>query len=299
MSDKLNYKAISFQYFDSFLREKGINVPRYNAYGRAAQDAVIPPTTTTPINVNQTLNPMESTLESLTHNSDLIQIPITSLPTKKQSKKEQQKKRLLSDESDVDLNPMSRSKHTKLTKTNQRLDETDKLKQMLCERCNRKLHHAKQVCLACTSIPQKRRFVKIGLKSENTRYGTKSLFDISMNVISNHIHIIDDFGYLSKMAKQSLSKILSRRRQLTEKNLGLFLGKDEDVLELFDCTLITLHGYKQISTFCPNLKVLDLSLCGRINGMIDCAFTLYYHSAISSLTRLTLQSIIKTRRSMH
>jgi DNA repair protein RAD7 len=73
-------------------------------------------------------------------------------------------------------------------------------------------------------------------------------------------------GDISENVKTRLSKIVARRRQLTQETLALFIGPEETCVELFDCTLLTEDAYLQIATFSPFVQVLRLGLCGRING---------------------------------
>jgi len=91
-----------------------------------------------------------------------------------------------------------------------------------------------------------------------------------------------------------ICKILCRRRQLDEQKLLLFLGPEEDVVVVSDCTLIGANGYSLIASFCPNITTLELSLCGRINGLllkvliiIDEAMELFA-SSLKSVRKLKL-----------
>ena len=66
---------------------------------------------------------------------------------------------------------------------------------------------------------------------------------------------------------------------MNRQTLQLFLTPNEDHLELFDCTNLEVHDLIQIAYVCPNLRTLNLSICGRING------TDYYFIQILILVR--------------
>ncbi len=66
------------------------------------------------------------------------------------------------------------------------------------------------------------------------------LRDMCLNFISNHIEDVDQLGWIQPETRLRFAKVVSRRRQLNKTTLPLFLGPDEDEVQLFDCTCIGL-----------------------------------------------------------
>jgi DNA repair protein RAD7 len=94
------------------------------------------------------------------------------------------------------------------------------------------------------------------------------LRDMCLNTVSEHIEELEELGWIEPESRLKFAKIISRRRQLNNKTVALFLGPDEDQVQLFDCTYLNEAGLSQIPMQCPNLITLDLGLCGRMNDHV-------------------------------
>jgi DNA repair protein RAD7 len=53
--------------------------------------------------------------------------------------------------------------------------------------------------------------------------------------VADNIHDIEEFGDLPGELLRRLSQILSKRRALTQRTLELFLRRDMNSIEIFDC----------------------------------------------------------------
>jgi len=176
----------------SFLREKGIHVPRYNAYGRAVVEEVVDPPAGLPTDVvGDAVVPITSTGESdappiTVAEEEGITLEVT---LKQTSKKKQPKKRQLSD-SDNDIPP---SKITKKQKSDQPIVP-------LCAKCNRRMtteSSSSRTCIACslTTTTKKKTKQKTGLMSEVTNT-VPTLQSICIALISLHIDSIEQVNLL-------------------------------------------------------------------------------------------------------
>lgn len=196
------------------MREKGINVPRYNAYGRAVPDPNAPveiENNPLPDIPQEQLEIQETEPESI----EQITIEITTNPKQKQKKNEKQKetekdslKRLFEDDSDTELKQIApRAKHTK--KTTQKLakqislehENQDSFIMLLCTKCCRRIMNLSmslnvngntngKVCEACLSIPKlKKKVIKV-LLSERCEVPTLQFTCIQ--IISKYITSIEE-----------------------------------------------------------------------------------------------------------
>ncbi|KAI9208454.1 uncharacterized protein BJ171DRAFT_595611 [Polychytrium aggregatum] len=201
---------------------------------------------------------------------------------------------------EVDKKLAPRSQHSKLR--NRRLEEQmDEMREdrigaiRFCDRCQRKFvleNLGDQICQACFTLHGEKRANKIKRKAKTVmdpllkREGSVlSLKSMCIKILVDYIEDIEQLGDISYESKQTISRIISRSRVLNNQTLGLFIGPDESSLDLYDCTLLDENGYTQISSFCPNLTHLNLTLCGRMNDHV----IQVYARSFPRLTSLTLR----------
>ncbi|KAH6562934.1 hypothetical protein BASA62_008828 [Batrachochytrium salamandrivorans] len=146
---------------------------------------------------------------------------------------------------------------------------------------------------------------------------------VKISLVAGLIDNIEQLGEISYSSKRKLSVIISKQRQLTTQTVQLFLGADEDSVELFDCTRLDEDGLLSIAYLCPNVRTLNLSLCGRITNKVlieigasckhifsltlkgaflptDAGFSSMFSGLGSSLTNLSLEHAAKlTNTSLH
>lgn len=94
------------------------------------------------------------------------------------------------------------------------------------------------------------------------------LRELCLRFISDNIDDVEGLGYLQRETMMKFSRILSKRRQLNNKTISLFLGPDEDEIHMFDCTRLDETGLSMIPMQCSNLRVLHLGLCGRMTDKV-------------------------------
>lgn len=86
--------------------------------------------------------------------------------------------------------------------------------------------------------------------------------------------IVDNIGIVEYIAdcpvhlKLKISQILSKQRKLDSASMELFLGPDEDVVELYDCTRLDESALMKIPELAPEIEVLRLGFCGRITDKV-------------------------------
>ncbi|KAI8800192.1 hypothetical protein BJ742DRAFT_881312 [Cladochytrium replicatum] len=208
--------------------------------------------------------------------------PTTSTKStpRKRSRATPKKKKRESDSEDEDAlnNPLApRSRHTKRKKKG--VDDEDARDRMLlriCKRCTRRIPPnapaADEMCPACVTItaaggkgapkaPKKKTKKSVAF-DDNTRF--PSLRDLCMKYIAERIDDVEAFGDIPEETKTRISKIICRLRKLNPKNLQLFLGPEEERVDLFDCPALTDPDFITIAHFCPNLQRLYLNNAGRL-----------------------------------
>jgi DNA repair protein RAD7 len=175
-----------------------------------------------------------------------------SPPVTQPIKKRNSKKKPKDDEDEDDLLPFSkRSKHSK-----KKTPVDDALSNLVrfCIRCKRRflfgtIGSEVSLCHACTTVKgkqqsnlqkQKRKKAEnVVLEFTGGLNGTiLPLRDMCLNVISSCIDEVDQLGWIEPETMLKFAKIISKRRQLNNRTVSLFLGPDEDQIELYDCTCI-------------------------------------------------------------
>ncbi|KAH6584537.1 hypothetical protein BASA50_007459 [Batrachochytrium salamandrivorans] len=212
---------------------------------------------------------------------------------------------------------------------------------LFCSRCQRRYllsaatsDTSQNLCKACLGLQNKpaRSISKIQLKRKKLEVLSMtgesqgvilSLRDMCIKLVAGLIDNIEQLGEISYSSKRKLSVIISKQRQLTTQTVQLFLGADEDSVELFDCTRLDEDGLLSIAYLCPNVRTLNLSLCGRITNKVlieigasckhifsltlkgaflptDAGFSSMFSGLGSSLTNLSLEHAAKlTNTSLH
>ncbi|KAJ1540587.1 hypothetical protein HK096_010821, partial [Nowakowskiella sp. JEL0078] len=237
----------------------------------------------------------------LAENLQTIQVVVK--PKKSNSKKGSSKKLESDDDVFEDENQsakLGRSGYSKRRKTDEssswKVPNSNGFYRKLvrfCERCTRRYlpwdtEDKSTICHACEGIIssksslKKKSFKRRLLPDQND--SVPLLRDVCIKVIAENIDSLEEFGLMDDQTKIRISKIISRRRQLDTNNMKLFLGPQEHRVELFDCTKIDNEGFEMVAHFCPNVRTLNLSSCGRI---LDSAIELF--GRLAHLTSLNLQ----------
>ncbi|KAI8909077.1 hypothetical protein EDD86DRAFT_226770 [Gorgonomyces haynaldii] len=210
---------------------------------------------------------------------------VLNQPSRQPSKKKKPKK-----ESDDEL-PKKKQRRTKK-------QEHPDWKIKLCQRCQRRFlnDNDQRLCAACVQLGDADKVSK-GTKRQakmkeqeafmitgETSVRVYSLKDMCIRLIAQYLDDVEELGDISPDTKCKISKIISKRRLLTQKNVNLFLGPMETDLELYDCTLLNPEGLSMIAHLCPNLKNLRLEMCGRMTDKV-----LQVYSNLDSLEILDLK----------
>ncbi|KAI8926251.1 hypothetical protein BC831DRAFT_549993 [Entophlyctis helioformis] len=142
-----------------------------------------------------------------------------------------------------------------------------------------------QPARAMSKIKRKKREMEVLAMSGELQGILLSLRDMCIKRVAELIDDVDQFGDIPYATKRQISKIISKSRHLNNRTVGLFLGADQDTVELFDCARIDEDGLGTIPLLCPNVRTLNLSLCGRITDSVLAEIG----RSCSSLERLTLK----------
>ncbi|TPX55790.1 hypothetical protein PhCBS80983_g05023 [Powellomyces hirtus] len=196
------------------------------------------------------------------------------------------KKRKNGKESDDDFNAndddkdigAARSNHSKRRKTGPLDGASGSIR--FCNRCQRRYivsDDKRTLCPACVSLqaapgtsgaPKKTTKRKKGTLipegSEESSGAVKSLRDMCIKLIADYIDSVEEFGDISESTKLQLAKIIGRHRQLNPQNVRLFVGPNEDRVNLFECTYLDDAALSKVAQMCPNVRQLHLGNCGRI-----------------------------------
>ncbi|KAJ1801217.1 UV-damaged DNA-binding protein rad7 [Coemansia sp. RSA 2399] len=98
--------------------------------------------------------------------------------------------------------------------------------------------------------------------------GLPTLQDLCVRAIAKNIDQVDSFGEISTQSANKVCRIISKMRILDEDTLGLFLGRGQTSVTLYDCTKISRNGMQRLIEECPNVASLDLEYCGRLENEI-------------------------------
>lgn len=140
----------------------------------------------------------------------------------------------------------------------------------LCRNCSAKsVSEAKAAAKAkrgANKAAANKKRKKISAELLNLRHFTPpSLQDLCINLVVEYIDSIDEFGELTIMSLNKISRILGKNRRLTPQTMQLFLRRDLTVLEFWDCSKLAPEAFNLIPALCPNLEKLVLGMCGLLN----------------------------------
>lgn len=259
----------------SFLRERGIVPPRQTRFQR--------------IPVEEQFNPTQAAIQAqaLIDSADPLNISNTSTlavedgveraVAKQHSRKFPSKKKAESEEEDVVI------VRKRVKKTSYAVDP--KLADLVgfCVQCNRRFvvqDSVQGLCLACQNVTgkggvsaaKKRALKKAQDLVLDTTGGYNGVIlplrDLCIKQIVDSIEMIGYIANCPSETKLKICKIISKQRKLDNKSLRLFLGPEEDQLNLFDCTSLDETGLLQIVEHSPHLFQLELGLCGRLTDTV-------------------------------
>ncbi|KAJ3006338.1 hypothetical protein HKX48_000171 [Thoreauomyces humboldtii] len=171
-----------------------------------------------------------------------------------------------------------RSAHTKRRKVAAKEGKGIVNSVQICNRCRRRYvvgDDQRVLCPACVMLqvvggaapkkPRKRQGAAVADGEDAAaRGGVRSLRDMCIKLLADHIDSIEEFGDISEATKLHLAKIIGRQRQLTSSNVNLFIGSHEERVHLFECTYLDDAGLAHVARNCPAARLLHLGNCGRI-----------------------------------
>ncbi|KAJ1980761.1 UV-damaged DNA-binding protein rad7 [Dimargaris verticillata] len=111
---------------------------------------------------------------------------------------------------------------------------------------------------------KKRRAQKQNIGFEQHQ-GPLSLVNQCIQLIGKHIHDVESLGDIGETNMDKISRIISKRRELSPESLLLFLRPDNERLCLYDSTRLPPTSLAQIAYVCPYLTHLHLDFCGRMD----------------------------------
>ncbi|KAJ3320649.1 hypothetical protein HDU76_000261 [Blyttiomyces sp. JEL0837] len=189
-----------------------------------------------------------------------------------------------------------RSGHSKRRKTENDDGGLNGTVVQFCQRCLRKYIPVEEetLCTACLTIPnQKNGSGKLAAVKRRKAKLVDEVLDgcvlplktLCMKVVASNIDQVEAFGDIPDEIKRSISRILSRQRQINSTTIKLFIGPEEQKVELFDCARLNENLLSQIAMFSVNVRVLNLSDCGQ---MTDSAIRCFAEHC-PNITSLTLK----------
>lgn len=112
----------------------------------------------------------------------------------------------------------------------------------------------------------------------------KTLANICIEIISNHIDDVDALGAIGQVNLMNIVKIICKNRRLTEENVKLFYDVGNTEVFLTDATALLPQALMALASFNPNVENLRLDLCGRMTTPV----IEHYGSHLANLTRIEL-----------
>lgn len=94
------------------------------------------------------------------------------------------------------------------------------------------------------------------------------LKSLCIKLVADHIDSVAEFGDISTETKIRIAEILSKERKLSNANLPLFLGLNEEQVRLFDCSKVDEKGLRLVPAYSPNIRVLELGFCGHLTDSL-------------------------------
>ncbi|EZF35832.1 hypothetical protein H109_07198 [Trichophyton interdigitale MR816] len=116
--------------------------------------------------------------------------------------------------------------------------------------------------------------------------GAFSLLEMCIKQVANNINDVEEFGDLPGELRLRLSQILSKRRMLTPRTLGLFLRSDVNTIDIFDAAKLEEEDFHRIFATMTFLERVNLCCAGQLkDGVLE-----YVMSRESHLKHLTLDA---------
>jgi len=94
--------------------------------------------------------------------------------------------------------------------------------------------------------------------------GAKSLVEACVRRVADVVHDIDEFGDMPQNLLDRLSQILSQKRVLTSRTLGLFLKPDVDRIAIYDCGKLEEEDFHKIFAYMPHVESVNLRFAGQM-----------------------------------
>ncbi|KAI9789770.1 MAG: hypothetical protein M1816_005809 [Peltula sp. TS41687] len=143
---------------------------------------------------------------------------------------------------------------------------------LLCPECAKTLDKdndkGKQKKKKSTEKGNKQRQMRSNLLDGVVQRGAKSLVQMCVEKIADHIGDVEDFGILPNSLLNQLSLVLSRRRLLNSRTIDFFLKPRYDSVTLYDAANLTTNDFKKIFMVCPNVKSLTMDCAGQFKDEV-------------------------------
>ncbi|KAJ1971303.1 UV-damaged DNA-binding protein rad7 [Dimargaris xerosporica] len=135
----------------------------------------------------------------------------------------------------------------------------------LCAPCRRSTEKQSSGAVAAPRRARKKRRAQKQNIGFEQHQGPLSLVDQCIQLIGKHIHDVESLGDIGETNMDKISRIISKRRELSPESLLLFLRPDKQRLCLYDSTRLPPTSLAQIAYVCPYLTHLHLDFCGRMD----------------------------------
>ena len=136
----------------------------------------------------------------------------------------------------------------------------------LCRFCSAESGKLKKLQSKSKDLGAKKKRKKLAADILELRFMTSpSLQDLCIKVIADNIDSIEELGGITTDSFNKISRILSKNRRLLPTTMQMFLRKDVEVLEFWDCSTFAVENYNLIPAMCPNLTKLTLGMCGQMD----------------------------------
>ncbi|WEW60099.1 UV-damaged DNA-binding protein rad7 [Emydomyces testavorans] len=137
---------------------------------------------------------------------------------------------------------------------------------LLCTQCSKQQTAGEKKTKANTRKPSKRgrRQNFSNILDGIAQRGAFSLLEMCIKKVADNVHDIEEFGDLPQRLLHRLSQILSKRRVLTPRTLELFLRRDVNSFDIYDCAKLETEDFQKIFAFMPYLEKVNLRFAGQL-----------------------------------
>ncbi|EFR01857.1 DNA repair protein Rad7 [Nannizzia gypsea CBS 118893] len=116
--------------------------------------------------------------------------------------------------------------------------------------------------------------------------GAFSLMEMCIKQVANNINDVEEFGDLPGDLLLRLSQILSKRRAMNRRTLGLFLRSDINTIDIYDAAQLEEEDFQRVFAVMPFLERANLRCAGQLkDGVLE-----YVMGRESRLKHLTLDA---------